>query len=378
MYFILFIFVFFFISYMESTGFSSFLLTKESGLRNKELILFWFCSIFAIVVGLQFDVGTDYFSYVNIFTSERETSLYYRKKEYLFYFLSEFLLKNNVHPQWGFIVLSLIQFVFIYKFLKFMNLGSYTIFLYLYFTVCTFLYNQTNGIRQYTAATILLMSIRFFYSAKYIRAFFFIYIASLFHNSAILFVAVEGFMFLLKKKWHPKLWGIGLVLAVLMIRINIIAWIVNLVPYLSRYSHYLTNAYGMEEIEGVNILTKVVYLPFYLLSLLSLRRMQSNKDIFFFQLGIFSYCVKLSCLSSPIMNRFAAYFEIFTILPLYYFFLDFFSRKIRIRYFDRIFFFLFLAISLGLFFIKTTVMATAEYDYESILVAIFRGNFNLE
>lgn len=353
-------------------------LNNGNSLKNKKLILFWFCSVFAIVLGLQFDVGTDYFSYVNIFTSERESSLYYRKNEYLFYFLSNFILKNNVHPQWGFIVLSLIQFVFIYKFLKFLNLDSYTIFFYLYFTVCTFLYNQTNGVRQYTAATILLVSIQYFYSAKYIRAFFFIYVASLFHNSAILFVAVEVFLLLFKRKWHPVLWVLVLGLAVLMMRINIISSIINLTPYLSRYSHYLTNAYGMGEIGITNILTKVVYLPFYLFSLISLSRMQAKKNIFFFQLGFFSYCVKLICLSSPIMNRFAAYFEIFTILPLYYFFMDFFSKKIRIRYFDGIFLFLFLATSLGLFFLKTTVMATKEYDYESILMAIFRGKYNLD
>ena len=117
---------------MESAGFGSLSLNNGNSLKNKKLILFWFCSVFAIVLGLQFDVGTDYFSYVNIFTSERESSLYYRKNEYLFYFLSNFILKNNVHPQWGFIVLSLIQFVFIYKFLKFLNLDSYTIFFYLY------------------------------------------------------------------------------------------------------------------------------------------------------------------------------------------------------------------------------------------------------
>ena len=49
----------------------------------------------------------------------------------------------------------------------------------------------------------------------------------------------------------------------------------------------------------------------------SLKKLDNKKDIMLFQFGFLSYGIKLICLSSPILNRFVAYFEIFTIFPIY-------------------------------------------------------------
>ena len=163
MYFIWFVFVFFIISYTQLHGFKFLTVPQgENSVGNKKLVLVFFCLVYVCITGLQFDVGTDYFSYTSLFEGNY-IELYKRKKEYAFYYLCLFMSKYGIHPQWGFLLLSCIQYICIYRFLKFLNLKSYTIFFYLYLTVCTFLYNQTNAIRQYTATTILLISIKNFY-----------------------------------------------------------------------------------------------------------------------------------------------------------------------------------------------------------------------
>ena len=374
MYFFLFVFVFFIISYIQLNSFKSLTtICYENSVENKKLVLILFCVIYTFITGLQFDVGTDYFSYTSLFLGEN-IELYERKKEYGFYYLCLFISKYKIHPQWGFIILSCIQYICIYKFLKFLNLRSYTIFFYLYFTVCVFLYNQTNIIRQYTVAAILLLSVKNFYDKKYIAMFVEVLIASLFHSSAFLFFPVFLVMKIILHRFKGYIWIIYLLISVIMIRVNVVSFVIKSIPFLSRYSHYMDSLWGTNQISVINIMTKIIYLPFYFFSLKSLSKMVEKKDIFLFQLGIFSYGI---CLSSPILNRFTTYFEIFTIFPLYYLLYSFFSRGIKISYFNQLFLFLFYSITIGLLYLKTVIMPSAEYDYKSIFMAIFEGKYIL-
>lgn len=374
MYFLWFIFFIFIVYHFESNG------MKESSLqvnkRNSLVSLGIFFIIFFSLLSLQYGVGTDYFSYVSLFKGNY-IDLYKRNTEFLFYYLCCFLSKYKIHPQMGFVFLSFIQFFCINKFLKFMNLKSNTIFFYLYFTVATFMFNQTNGIRQYTAAAILLLFVKYSYEKKIIKMILSIFIASMFHSSAIMFIPVFFVVKLLSIRLNNFIWIIYLLISIILIRVNIVSKIINLIPFLSRYSHYLDSLWGGSQFSFVNIFTKILYIPFYFFSLKSLKKLSDKKNVLLFQLGFFSYGIKLICLSSPILNRFAGYFEFFTIMPLYYFIFDFFDKKIRIKYFNLLFIFLFGCITVGMFFLKTVLMATGEYEYKSILQAIFEGQYNI-
>jgi hypothetical protein len=162
-----------------------------------------------------------------------------------------------------------------------------------------------------------------------------------------------------------------------MIKVNFISLIISLIPFLSRYSHYLDSVWGTNQISLINILTKIIYVPFYLFSLKSLKKLDNKKDIMLFQLGFLSYGIKLICLSSPILNRFGLYFEVFSIMPLYYFFYDFYRYRIKIKYFNKLFIFIFICLTLGMLCLKTLIMPSAEYDYQSIFYAIFKGIYNI-
>lgn len=371
MYFYIFIVFLFLVIYIEKNGFNS--INLGISLQKERFILFLFFFIFSLLIALQYDVGTDYFSYVSIFTNENSANLYRKKKEYLFYHLSMFLIKNNLHPQIGFFVLSIIQFTCIIVFIKFLNIKNFTIFFYLYFTVSSFFFNQTNGIRQYTATCILLLSVIYFFEKKYIRIILIIYLASLFHRSAVLFIPIYFIITIFFYRFSTKIWVFFLLLSVFLIRINIVSFVINLLPFLNRYSHYLNSNWGSAQIPFVNILTKVIMVPFYLISLKALNKLTSKKDIALYQLGFFSFGIKLICLSSPILNRFVYYIEIFTILPLYYFFIMLFNGKIKIKYFSYIYLLFFICITLGLLFVKTVLFASNEYAYKSILFQWITG-----
>lgn len=374
MYFFWFIFFIFIVYYIESKSCK----TVCNGFTTKSSFIppVIFFIIFFLLIGLQFDVGTDYFSYTSLFKGDY-IDLYRRKNEFFFYYLCCFLCENKIHPQWGFIILSLIQFLCMNSFLKFLNLRSYTIFFYLFFCVSTFIYNQTNGIRQYTAAAMLMLFVKYMFERKYIRMILSIYIASMFHSSAVLFIPVFFLMKIFVHRIKGWVWIIYLIISALMIKINVVSQLIDFFPFLSRYSHYLTSVWGSNKISLSNIFTKIVYIPFYLLSLKSLSRIKDEKNCFLFQFGFFSYGVKLICLSSPMLSRFVIYLEFFTIMPLYYLFFDFYNEKIKIKYFNKMYIFVFFCISFGLFVLKTVVIPNAEYEYESIFKAIFRGDFNL-
>lgn len=374
MYFLWFIFFIFIVYHFESNG------MKESSLqvnnRNSLVSLGIFFIIFFSLLSLQYAVGTDYFSYVSLFKGNY-IDLYKRKSEYLFYYLCLFLSKYKIHPQFGFVVLSLIQFVCIISFVKFLKINSYLIFFFLFFTVSTFFFNQTNVIRQYTAATILLLFVKYTYEKKYIRMIMSLLCASMFHSSAMLFLPVLLIVKILKKKLPSFIWILYLLISVIMIRVNFVSLMISLVPFLSRYSHYLDSVWGTNQISLISILTKIIYIPFYLFSLKTLKKMDNKKDVMLFQLGFFSYGIKLICLSSSMLNRFAVYFEFFTILPLYYLFYDIYDKVIKIKYFNQLFVFIFYCITVGLLCLKTLVIPAAEYDYQSIFMAMFKGIYDI-
>lgn len=377
MYFIWIFFFLFFVYYVESNqSRTNNSLLRFSFLHNR-FVLFVFFFLFSFLLGLQYCVGTDYLTYVKLFSENGPSLLYFRKKEYLFYYLCQILITNGIHPQIGFLLISIIQFSCICIFVNFLKLKSNILFFFLFFTVSTFFFNQTNVIRQYTAATILLLFVKYAYEKRYIRMIISLICASMFHSSAVLFLPVLLIVKFLKKNLHSFIWIVYLLVSVMMIKVNFISLIISLIPFLSRYSHYLDSVWGTNQISIINILTKIIYVPFYLFSLKSLKKLDNKKDIMLFQLGFLSYGIKLICLSSPILNRFVAYFEIFTIFPIYYLFYDMYSKTIKIKYFNQLFVFVFYCMTVGLLCLKTIIMPTAEYDYQSIFMAMFKGIYDI-
>jgi hypothetical protein len=140
------------------------------------------------------------------------------------------------------------------------------------------------------------------------------------------------------------------------------------VPYIERYAHYLTNEYGMADVALINKLTKYIFVPFYLYSICIRKKLTESKDIFFYNMGFFSFCIKIISLASPMLGRFARYFEVFLIFPLFYLLIYLFKGKQQnIHIAERIFIlYIFFAVSISLFCVKIFIFPSGEYDYKSI------------
>jgi hypothetical protein len=327
------------------------------------LLIYWM-----LLIGLQYNTGTDYYSYIKIFSSLQEAEVYRVKKEYLFYYLAVLLINKNVNPQFGLVIIALIQFSLFFWFLKNIQLKHYSFFLFLYFFVSTSFYNQTNGIRQFSAVYFFLTAVWFLYKRRFVYYFLFIILGGLFHRSAYfllplyfvnrLFSKTKFYYALLFGSFFISIFGIDFILTIIAESTKI-------------YSHYLTNDYGTKNIPIINKITKYVFIPFYMVSILSRRRLTGKKDIFFYNLGFISFCIRIAFLSSYALNRFAYYFEILSIFPLYYLLIYLFKENGLYKS-DRLFIIsLFFILSISLFCIKIFVFPSGEYAYKSIFSHYF-------
>jgi hypothetical protein len=197
-----------------------------------------------------------------------------------------------------------------------------------------------------------------------------IIVAGLFHRSAFfLFPLYFLYKFFLNFKYH-----FVVLAATFLISLFGIDRLLNiLVPYIKIYAHYLATEYAQTDIPLVNKLTKYIFIPFYLLSIKARRNLAESKDIFFYNLGFFSFCMKIASLSSPLLVRFAGYFEILLIFPLFYLLIYLFKRNNRGISREKILCILciFFVVSISLFCVKVLLLPSGEYKYRSVLSLYF-------
>jgi hypothetical protein len=345
-----------------------------SSISGRMALLFFFAILvvyWTLIIGLQYETGTDYVTYREIFSSINRAKFYSNNFELLFYYIALFLINNKINPQFGFIIIGFIQFCCFFWFISKIRIKYYYLFIFLYFFVSVAFYNQTNVIRQYTAVYIFLMAIYFMYSRKLVPYLICILIAGLFHISAFLLVPVYFFRGVLLKCKH---YIFMIVVSFIISIFGIDKLITFVIPFIGKnYAHYLTSAYGTTDIQLINRLTKYIFIPFYLLSIKSRRNLIDSKDIFFYNLGFVSFCIKIGSLSSPLLSRFAYYCEILTIFPLFYLLIYLFKGGKQSSYREERFFalFVFLFMSFSLLFVKLLLFPIGEYAYKSVFSRYF-------
>lgn len=82
------------------------------------LIFFPIFFIWFLIIGFQYDVGTDYFNYLNIFYNKNLLELYSRKKEYIFYYAILYLKNIFSNGQILFIITSFFENLLMYFFIR--------------------------------------------------------------------------------------------------------------------------------------------------------------------------------------------------------------------------------------------------------------------
>ena len=105
--------------YLINLIYSSILSYLFDKTKNRFFIFLMLC-IWSFIIGGQYGVGTDYFSYLDIFSNENVLYKYFLKKEYLFYYFVNYF-KFIQNKQWLFFFIAIIENYIFYKLLIYLK-----------------------------------------------------------------------------------------------------------------------------------------------------------------------------------------------------------------------------------------------------------------
>lgn len=282
--------------------------------------------IFLYFIGpaFQYNVGTDYFSYIWIYeTPNRVEDIYLNlHHEYGFYFIIKTLQYFNFHSQSIFIVFGFLDTVLFFTILIMLRkygFKPWIVFL-LFFTVTTTYHNQMNGLRQYIAILSTPILFILIYEKKYFKSILISLFALSFHKSFIIIIILIPFIIIMKRLSNLQLFKLSLIIPFFLIVITPIIGDIFIEYIFPIYKTYLNE----QEFKFTSILTKLYYLVFvgYFWYVYLIKQFVSkvNQQVFKFMILIFSmtYCIYLTGITFPMYGRIFQYFFFFYIFPLYY------------------------------------------------------------
>lgn len=320
----------------------------------------------SIIIGGQYNVGTDYFSYLQIFQNTKYLELYFWKKEYIFYYFIKFLRFFFQNGQILFLFIGIIEnilfFIIIKKLLKLKVLENkyIYIFIYLYLAYGTIFYNQMNGLRQFFNIYLFFFMILFIIEKKYIIYNIIFFIGLNIHRSFILMYPFYFLYIFLKKKITKKILIIGIVIIFIINFINMEKYIAEVAIYIPRYSHYITSSY-FNSISFEGKVIKLLYIPFVIESTFLIEKMKNQIQKEVLKIGIISYIIKIGCLMTTVTNRVGEYFTLLSLFPIYFLIIYYIKNNNRLK----------LVILLGIimlvYILKIFIFAKGEYLYQFYL-----------
>lgn len=323
----------------------------------------------------QYNVGTDYFSYRNYYSSPESIDLYYRKGELVFYYMYKAIINNQLGEQSIFYFSTLFNTIlFSLMLFKLRKAGfKISIVFFLFFTVTGIYHNQMNGLRAYMGIMCFPLVFIYLAESKYIKSASFGILAILSHFSSVvclLMIPMKLMLGLSKRKLLALFCVIPFVYASL---IKFIPFVVELL--FSRYAHYLNSEYATG-VSLVNTFSKLYYLPIYMLFwFVYIKRKPIttyiNSVLFrsYFDLSIVIWIVSywFIILSSKygFFFRLQSAFIVFYIFPIYYLFQYLIDKKNYL---------VLLLLSTYIIFpyvIKVTILSKGEYAYANYLFSSF-------
>lgn len=353
----------------------SFLYLKAFRLRRDTLsrlmlvsfpvIVFWI-----IIIGGQYDVGTDYSAYYIHFNSNSE-QLFYDRGEYLFGYLIYYCHTLNIYGQGIFFVISAIWILVLIP-ISYYSLNSSSRYFYLFFFIFvvfpTTFNNQMNGIRQYTAVYFFTIAIILLYYKKYSFSAISFVVSVLFHKSALAAIGLFVILFVIllfdekiKRKYLVASVFCGVVAGIFLIRSSSMSSILVHFQDVEEMEYYL-DYYSRHERDGniVFMLSKYYYLPIIFECIYRLPKMHlSNIEYKFYYLGIISFVIRIAIVAVPYVGRTSGYFEILSCIPLAYLMI-YYHKYRKKNYYNLSLIYLLLP-----FLLKVTFFAVGEYSYHS-------------
>lgn len=320
------------------------------------VILLWI-----LILGGQDGVGTDYYSYKKIYEEHYVLDRFYNVGEYLFYYFIIFFSKYIKNGQFLFFIDAIIKVFIFWIIMKKTISNKYSyIFLFLYLCYSTIFYNQMNIIRSYTAVYFFTLGIIYLIKNQSKMFLLLLGIGNFIHKSCLYMLGIFFINIKIKKNIDKRKLYIFLLLGLIVAFLPLKEMIRNIaVKIIPTYSHYFSSQYYENEMNLINQISRVIWMPFYLNSGILIKNDVEGKLI---KYGILGYFIYLFTIAVPIFSRLAVYFSILRIYPIYYLIIYYLKNNKTIK--------LLFLISLIIVFIilKILIFPKGEYLYNSILI----------
>lgn len=292
--------------------------------------------IFALIVGLRWDVGIDYLAYYDLIMGYNAYDSSFERLEFIPRWLIIIIQRYNLPFYIWFILMAGVQMFFLQKtFSK--DLKSFIVW-GIFFYLAGQLTLSMNVIRQVAAVTIVLYSYTFIPQKDYLRYSIWIIIATLFHTSALI-----GFpIIILSKVKIPfnRIVQIGIVVFFFIFGEYFVDFIVN---RLGRYANSFEYLLKIENIQDETLtielgsgLGMIFYYLRYIILIwyskqLSYKYNKYGFD-FFYTICFIGICLYNATMSDMYLSRINMYFSIASIVCLSMLMIHLWEQKHNVIY----------------------------------------------
>lgn len=280
--------------------------------------------VFFIPMALQYNVGTDYLSYVAIYTNSANRWLYIDNNETLFLTIVD-VARFFGDPQYLFaiftLIISLTFFYSLFILQKFYALRPWAIFV-IYFSV-TGIYNTSfNTLRQSAVAGFLIILLHLFSQKRHILFLSLIFLLSFLHKS-IYFYLIMYPLFFVKDSKKVYFFLFCATTFIYAISFNFFIEKIAQIPFVgANFAGYLYYAEtGFFDAGPIlSILTKLYYLPIFLLFWYLYLKDRSKNTFFDLSIKLWSVTcfMIIQMMHIGIFYRFWNLFVFLYIFPIYY------------------------------------------------------------
>lgn len=321
--------------------------------------------MWCLLIGGQYDVGTDYFAYLDYF-SNGDLTYFEKKGDILFVNFIEFCNNIGIKGQNLFFLISFIWIIIlIYITQKLVGSKFIYIYLFVFIVYSGAFHNQMNGIRQYCAIYIFTIAECLLLKKRY-KTSCLLFIAMCFiHNSSIVtipFAIITSTNLL--KKINKRIYLTSLVILAFFFSLIPLDFLIKpIISNFGQYAYYYTSGL-VSSLSLTMKITKYIYIPLVIYSIYLYPKMYLNeymKKIYI--IGICAYTLKLAFISMSFISRIALYFDILACIPIVFLLIH--LRKSKHTHKKYLLLILYLLLP---YILKVTILAKGEYEYHSIFL----------
>lgn len=350
----------FYLSLMYASLLSYYCRTNCYGIKTALLYYLPIFSLWLIICGGQYAVGTDYGSYLSLFNGSTDLDRMTSKGEILFTSIVRICNLIGIRGQGVFYVFYSINILFLSLIAKRFRSSQLFLFILLYIVVTSLFNNQLNILRQTTACYIGTYAMLLLWEKKRGKSFVFVTMAFMIHNASLVYILAFLFNKLICRLNIRTLFlllGVASVVGLLFKPSFLNFFIAYLPP---DYAWFISGGF-IDEQEGFLILLKYIYLPIYLLSLFyySKHPEEYNSIKLLYNWGIVAFAMRLFLVNLTVVSRLFDFYLIVSIFPLLYY-LSAISNRQKNLYYIIIFSLIFV------YSAKVILFPRGEYAYHSI------------